>query len=433
MGSSSLLVITLAIFHIAGSSLAAGDSFTVNLLHRDSVDSPFYDHSMSFSQRVGHALRRSFTNAKRYKTNLDGSIYQADLIPDVSEFLIDISIGNPSHKVLAIADTGSDLSWIQCNPCIRCYNHTGPVFDPKSSSTYRPVACESTTCKALSYTGTTCSATKNCRFSLIYGDGSISNGTVARETVTLCDRAIRNIVFGCSFINEGIFEPSWDGIVGLGGGDYSLTSQILALVPRKLFSYCLIPYPSTNPLSNKFSKIIFGYLDFGPKIVSTPLIQKNPKTFYFVTLEAISVDDTRLNISDDSNSSNTLEKGNMIVDSGTTLTMLPPKLYDDFETAVRNAISLGTTMKNPQKQLSLCYLGSTVTKLPKVTMHFEGADVELRRDNLFMTVDDDIICLAFAPTSDILIMGNLAQINYMVGYDLENNMLLFKPTDCEKM
>ncbi|KAK9068798.1 hypothetical protein SSX86_012914 [Deinandra increscens subsp. villosa] len=219
MASSLLLLVTLAIFHIAGSSLTSGDSFTVNLLHRDSIDSPFYDHSMSFSQRLGHASRRSFTNAKRYKTKLDGSTYQADIIPDVSEFLINISIGYPSHNVLAIADTGSDLSWIQCKPCIRCYNHTGPVFDPERSSTYRPVACESTTCKDLSSSGTTCSSSENCRFFLFYGDGSFSNGTVATETVTLCHRDIPNVVFGCSFVNDGIFGPTWDGIVGLGGGD----------------------------------------------------------------------------------------------------------------------------------------------------------------------------------------------------------------------
>ncbi|KAI3676786.1 hypothetical protein L1987_86399 [Smallanthus sonchifolius] len=284
-------------------------------------------------------------------------------------------------------------------------------------------------CKALS-AETSCSATKNCRFSVSDTDGSFNNGSVSTETVTLGDRVLPSIVFSCSFRNDGVFRPTWGGIVGLGGGDYSLVSQIRSFVPGK-FTYCLIPYPVTNELSNKSSKMIFGDINVGPNVVSTPLVQKYPKTFYFVTLEGISVGDTRLNISDNLNSSQPSSKGNMIVDLGTTLTMLPRKLYNEFEAVFKDAINV-RTMKDPQKVLSLCYRAMKVTNVPKVTMHFDGADVEFRRENLFVTVSKHIMCLAFASTSDDPVMGNLAQINNLVGFDLENKTLSFKPTDCEK-
>ncbi|KAJ0692963.1 putative nepenthesin [Helianthus annuus] len=131
--------------------------------------------------------------------------------------------------------------------------------------------------------------------------------------------------------------------------------------------------------------MIFGDFDFGPNVVTTPLVQKISKTYYHVTFEGFSVGDKRISISDDLSSTKPLLKGNMIVDSGMTLTMLPPKLYDEFETAIKEAINV-RTIKDPQKVLNLCYRLVKVTKTPEVTMHFDGADVELNRDNVFVTV-----------------------------------------------
>ncbi|PWA69011.1 aspartic peptidase A1 family [Artemisia annua] len=435
--SSFAFVITLAFLHTAGcyTVTAKGDTITIDLIHRDSIDSPFYDRSMNFSQRIGHAIKRSISSAKHFNAhhNPKGSTYQTQMIPDHGEFLLNISYGNPSHQVLAIADTGSDLSWIQCKPCLKCYKHKGRIFNPKKSTTYKPVACESNTCKVIGTIDANCTKTKSCPFAESYADGSVSNGTISTETITLGDRVLQNIVFGCGFHSDGIFRPTWGGIVGLGGGDYSLVSQMRSFVPGK-FSYCLIPFTLTDGISNKSSKMIFGDIDFGPNVVSTPLVAKDPKTFYYVTLEGISVGDQRLNVvSDGSKATMPSPKGNMIVDSGTTLTTLPRKLYNEFEAALKDAINI-RTMKDPQKVLSLCYRSAKVTNIPKVTLHFDGADVELNRDNMFVIVSKHIMCLGMQSASDILpILGNLAQMNYMVGFDLENNMVSFKRTDCEKL
>nr|XP_043611737.1 aspartic proteinase CDR1-like [Erigeron canadensis] len=435
---SLVQVITLAILYTACCSPATAirdasyGYFSIDLIHRDSVKSPFYDPSMPYSKRIGHALQRSFINAKRVNENrgLKRPKYQTEIIPDHGEYLLNISYGNPPHQVLAIADTGSDLSWIQCEPCIKCYKHKAKLFNPKTSSTYRPIDCKSKACMELSLPETSCSLTKSCQFFESYADGSFSNGTVSRETVTLGDQVLPNMIFGCGFSNGGIFRETWGGIIGLGGGDYSLVSQINTFVPDK-FSYCLIPFPKPDDSTEKSSKMIFGNIDIGPGFVSTPLVPKLPKTYYYVTLEGVSVNDERFDIRDNSSSQTSLPKGNMIVDSGTTLTMLPRNIYHEVKAAVKNAVNL-RTMKDPQKSLNLCYRATKVTNVPKVTMHFDGADVELGKDNIFVTVSKHIICLAFGPTTDLAIYGNLAQMNFFVGYDLQNKMVSFKPTDCEK-
>lgn len=71
-------------------------------------------------------------------------------------------------------------------------------------------------------------------------------------------------------------------------------------------------------------------------------------------------------------------------------------------------------------------------KLPVVTFHFTGADVELQPYNTFAKIEEDLVCFAVVPSNDIAILGNLAQMNQLVGYDLEKRSLSFAPTDCTK-
>ncbi|KVH90996.1 probable aspartic protease At2g35615 [Cynara cardunculus var. scolymus] len=435
---SLALGITLAILYSGGcstainiSAAAADATFSIDLIHRDSIKSPFYDHGITFSQRLGRALQRSFDKARCLKPS--SSTYQTQISPDWGEYLMNIFIGNPSHQILAIADTGSDLTWIQCRPCTQCYKHTGSIFDPKSSSTYKALGCKSEACRDPSFLETNCSSTKTCQYTTSYSDGTYSIGDVATETIKIGGRTIQDIVFGCSFRNGGISHETSSGVVGLGGGDFSLVSQLRTLVAPK-FSYCLIPYPVNDDLSKLSSKLVFGdIISFGSQVVSTPLVPKWPRMFYYVTLEGISVSDIRLKYSDFSNPTKRMHKGNMILDSGATLTTLHDKLYHKVEAAIKENLKNVRRVEDPQKILSLCYVAKEVKYAPKITMHFEGADVLLLRHNVFVPVGEQVICLAMVPTSDVAIFGNIAQGNLLIGYDLENKRVSFQRTDCTRL
>ncbi|KAI4312611.1 hypothetical protein MLD38_037415 [Melastoma candidum] len=70
-------------------------------------------------------------------------------------------------------------------------------------------------------------------------------------------------------------------------------------------------------------------------------------------------------------------EGNMIIDSGTTLTLLPPDLYEQVVPAVYAAIQLPKA-QDPGGALKLCYRSSGVSQAaPNITVHFTGADVKL--------------------------------------------------------
>ncbi|KAJ4955037.1 hypothetical protein NE237_011820 [Protea cynaroides] len=343
------------------------------------------------------------------------------------EYLMKISIGTPPVDVLALADTSSDLTWVQCKPCRYCYEQVAPLFDPKSSSTYRNISFDSSFCKELGDQG---SCRRNvCRYSYSYSDESFTNGDLASETFTLGNsKSGRFIsspkqVFGCGHNNMGTFNKQASGLVGLGGGSLSLIFQLGSSINGK-FSYCFVSLTAEHETST----LSFGADTIVSRsdVVSTPLVSKSPDTYYFLTLEGVSIGRKKQSLEA---AVEKVERGNIIVDSGTTLTLLPSHFYDELEAAVKGAIQL-TPIDKP-KELKLCY------KIVKdigvlITVHFSGVDVKLNPVNTFDRVDDNIVCFAIIPTNDLAIFGNIAQINFLVGYDRKGRTVSFKPTDCTK-
>ncbi|KAL6575562.1 hypothetical protein OROHE_000939 [Orobanche hederae] len=416
---------------------SAADGFTTDLIHRDSPESPTYDPSLSPPQRLANAIRRSSRRIRRFKMKHTRESPISDMTNSDGEYLMKYSIGTPPVPSLGVADTGSDIIWTQCQPCLQCFNQNLTFFAPKKSSTYKRIPCNTSNCKSL--TETSCSKTRNnCLYYEMYGDGSFTNGLLANETLTLTSAtgtkvvSLPNITFGCGFRNGGIFDGGESGIVGLGGGHASLVRQ-LGSIARGKFSYCLV---SSSGESNT-SKLHFGgnAVVSGEKVVATPLVRKKPKTFYFLTLEGISVGTKRLDYYDDepwsSVNSGARGEGNIIIDSGTTLTLLPSNLYRKLEKEMNGSITLERT-RDPLGALELCYFTrEDHIKHPPVTFHFKDADVKLKEENIFVRTSNVSLCLAAQPVMlGLGIYGNLAQINFLVGYDLEKRTVSFKPTHC---
>ena len=62
-----------------------------------------------------------------------------------------------------------------------------------------------------------------------------------------------------------------------------------------------------------------------------------------------------------------------------------------------------------------------------------GGDVTLRPENTFVLVQEGTLCLALVPVSEsqpVSILGNVAQQNFHVGYDLGERTVTFAPADC---
>ena len=122
---------------------------------------------------------------------------------------------------------------------------------------------------------------------------------------------------------------------------------------------------------------------------------------------------------------------NTIIDSGTRLSFLPNDLYFKVESEVAKRIK-ARRIYDTSKVFNLCYASEDIesVKAPIITAHFKDADVKLNPINTFLVVTPHAVCFAFLATKDVGIIGNIAQTNFMIGFDLLYNVVHFKPMDC---
>lgn len=114
------------------------NGFVARLIHRTSPESPFYNRHATPEDLMREDIR---TSQKR-------SLYLGQLImrgeksmkiakaPISNEFVMNFSIGTPPQQTYAIPDTGSSLTWLQCDPCESCYNQKIPLYQRKNSESY---------------------------------------------------------------------------------------------------------------------------------------------------------------------------------------------------------------------------------------------------------------------------------------------------------
>ncbi|KAK4374633.1 hypothetical protein RND71_005310 [Anisodus tanguticus] len=336
------------------------------------------------------------------------------------EYFARLGIGQPTKEFYMAIDTGSDINWLQCEPCSECYQQTDPIFNPDDSSTYNRVTCDSPACSALDVSD--CS-TDTCQYQVSYGDGSFTVGELATETVSFGNSgSFSNVAIGCGHDNEGLFIGS-AGLIGLGGGSLSFPSQIKA----SSFSYCLVDRNSDSSSTLEFNSA-------GPSdAVLAPLLRNSRRsTFFYVGVEGISVGGETLPIPANIFQVDETGHGGIIVDSGTAVTRLQTTVYNSlrdtfFKYAQNNLPSTDGFML-----FDTCFdLSSMKTaSVPTVAFHFSGGKkLSLHPKNTLVPVDSEgKYCLAFAPTDESLaIIGNLQQQGTRVSYDLTNNLVGFSP------
>ncbi|XP_052196750.1 aspartic proteinase nepenthesin-1-like [Diospyros lotus] len=361
----------------------------------------------------------------------DSSEIKSQVYPGNGEFLMKLSIGTPPASYSAILDTGSDLIWTQCKPCQQCFDQPTPVFDPKRSSSFSQVSCSAALCQALPLPS--CAA-EGCEYLYTYGDYSSTQGVLATETFTFDDKvSVPNVAFGCGEDNEGSGFNQGAGLVGLGRGPLSLVSQL----GEPKFSYCLTSIDGTKSSSLLMGSLATAGVGSGGTIETTPLIQ-NPSqpSFYYLSLEGITVGDTLLPIEKSTFALKEDGSGGLIIDSGTTITYLEDSAFQLVKKEFISQVKLPVD-DTGAAGLDLCFTlpsGATTVEIPQLVFHFDGADLELPGEN-YMIADSTmgLMCLAMGSSSGMSIFGNVQQQNMLVVYDLTKKTLSFVPTQCDQL
>ncbi|XP_062223433.1 aspartic proteinase nepenthesin-2-like [Phragmites australis] len=361
------------------------------------------------------------------------------------EYLVDVYVGTPPQRFRMIMDTGSDLNWLQCAPCLDCFEQRGPVFDPAASSSYQNVPCGDPRCDLVvpPEPPRTCRRPRDdrCPYYYWYGDQSNTTGDLALESFTVnltapgSSRRVDGVVFGCGHWNRGLFHGA-AGLLGLGRGPLSFVSQLRAVYGH-VFSYCLVDHGS-----DVASKIVFGEdaaLLAHPQLNYTafaPSASTSADTFYYIKLKAVLVGGELLNITSDTWDVANDGSGGTIIDSGTTLSYFAEPAYQVIRQAFIDRMSKSYPLIPDFPVLNPCYNVSGVEKpeVPEFSLLFaDGAVWDFPADNYFIRLDPDgIMCLAVlgTPRSAMSIIGNFQQQNFHVMYDLQNNRLGFAPRRC---
>ncbi|CAN0916049.1 Protein ASPARTIC PROTEASE IN GUARD CELL 1 [Linum grandiflorum] len=420
----------------------ASSSFSLDLLSRESI---FTSDHQDYKSLVLSRLRRDSARVQSLSAKLllkssssdgdddDQFLPQAtDLsTPIISgskqgsgEYFSRIGVGTPPRPFYMVLDTGSDVNWLQCDPCADCYTQTDPIFNPSSSSSYSPLTCESPLCSSLELSS--CRAPSQCLYQVNYGDGSFTTGDFVTETVSFGSNSgsVSQIALGCGHDNEGLFIGA-AGLLGLGGGPLSLTSQLKATS----FSYCLV-----NRDSLATSSLDFNSAFPGDSVTANLIKSRKIDTFYYVGLTGISVGGRLLSIPAGTFAVDESGNGGIIVDCGTAITRLQTQAYSSLRDAF---VSLTPNLRRTSgvALFDTCYdmSGMASVKVPTVSFHFAGGKTwNLPAANYLIPVDGEgTFCFAFAPTtSSLSIIGNVQQQGTRVSFDLVNNRVGFSTNKC---
>ncbi|KAK1297979.1 Aspartic proteinase CDR1 [Acorus calamus] len=440
---STLLVLLFITFSSSFTKISS-KPIRVPLIHRDSPLSPHHEPNLSLYDRNRARFARSIArHAQASSTAADGGgfVLTPPLTPEMGEYFTRFWVGTPPVLVTTVFDTGSSLIWFQCQPCKHCFDQTNPIFDTSASETWSPVDCGSSTCDLFA-SKNTCDGANHCNFRQGFLDGSYTSGVVSMDRFVWDTHDGHDnisdigLVFLCGNDNDnkvGV-KSELAGGTGLARGPLSLTSQLLV----KTFSYCL-GFRGDQEEEGSPSFLQFGD-DIPMKGNSTPMYRaQGRETQYTVSVDSITfggdqIFDTQFQITGPWRRPGG-GGGGPVIDSGTEMTIIDTRAFNFIYDAVRGAVKTGLKeVDDPMRQSELCYEATTddFETVPNLRFHFRGgAELVLGPMKMFVPVRDDIVCLALLRSySGLSIIGNVAQQNYMVGFDLDRELIYFEPNMC---
>ncbi|CAD6269764.1 unnamed protein product [Miscanthus lutarioriparius] len=425
------------------------DSFAVNATAAELLKRRLQRDERRAAWIISKAAAAAGGNATRVVRRLSGGgRFVAPVVsgaPTSGEYIAKIVVGTPGVEALLVPDTGSDLTWLQCKPCQLCYPQSGPVFDPRRSTSRQDIRYNAPACQALGRSGGGGNAQRRtCVYTVGYGDGSTTSGDLISETLTFRAFAgalrLPHLSIGCGHNNQGLFGAPAAGILGLGRGLMSFPNQIAGLGYNRSFSYCFVDFFSNPGSVSSILTFGAGAADTYPPASFTPTVRNlNMDTFYYVRLIGISVGGVRVpGVSErDLQLDPHTGRGGVILDSGTTVTRLARPVYTAFRDAFRAAATdLGqVSTGGPSHFFDTCYsVGGGRVKVPAVSMHFaSGVEVRLPPKNYLIPVDSrGTVCFVFAGTGDrsVSIIGNLQQQGIRIVYDIDGQRVGFAPNNC---
>lgn len=375
---------------------------------------------------------------------------------------VSLSVGTPPQNISMVLDTGSELSWLNCNstspsPSANSSSYSTGFFDLARSASYSTFRCDSPMCTSRTRDfpiPTSCDSSRLCHTILSYADASSSEGTLASDTFYFGSNNLSGLAFGCMvsvYSTNADQDAKNTGLMGMNRGSLSFISQMG--FPK--FSYCIS--------SSDFSGLLLlgeVNLTSSPAIQLnyTPLIQISTPLPYFdrvaytVRLEGIKVNDVLLPLPESILVPDHTGAGQTMVDSGAQFSFLLGPVYSVLKTEYTRQIN-GTLdlLDDPnfvfQGAMDLCYRvpanRTRMPEFPSVSLVFSGAEMTVPGDRAMYRVPDGgpggvgdpVHCLSFG-NADLLgieafVIGHHHQQNVWMEFDLQNSRIGLASVRCD--
>jgi len=345
-----------------------------------------------------------------------------------SHYYVTMNIGNPAKPYFLDVDTGSDLTWLQCDaPCRSCNKVPHPLYRPTANSL---VPCANALCTALHSghgSNNKCPSPKQCDYQIKYTDSASSQGVLINDNFSLPMRSsnIRpGLTFGCGYDQQvgknGAVQAATDGMLGLGRGSVSLVSQLKQQgITKNVLGHCL----STNG---------GGFLFFGDDIVPTSRVTWVPMAkisgnYYSPGSGTLYFDRRSLGV----------KPMEVVFDSGSTYTYFTAQPYQAVVSALKSGLSKSLKQVS-DPSLPLCWKGPKAFKsvfdvkkeFKSLFLSFASAKnavMEIPPENYLIVTKNGNVCLGIldgaAAKLNFNVIGDITMQDQMVIYDNEKSQL----------
>lgn len=228
-----------------------------------------------------------------------------------------ISMGTPPQLFRAIFDTGSANTWLPSSNC--------PVSNAACQLHSRYKAH-----KSKSY------VQNGHNFSLAYGNGHVS-GYLSQDTIRIADAVVPGLTFGetLSHHQPAFITTTFDGIVGLGFSQigWRNTTPFLELFCQQhLFQQCLFSvYLRRMPGELYGGEITFGGIDESRYTGDVHYVPLSRVGYWQFEMSSVSVGNRQI-----------AKKIEVILDTGTSLILMPIDIFNELQTAMGALVENGT-------------------------------------------------------------------------------------------
>ncbi|KAL7160986.1 hypothetical protein ACSBR2_041602 [Camellia fascicularis] len=394
-----------------------------------------------------HKLNSKFVSSS-FKIDSTANLpVRGNIYPD-GLYFTHMLVGSPPKHYFLDVDTGSDLTWIQCDaPCSSCAKGAHPLYKPTKGQIIpsKDSLCFEVQRNQKAY----CQTCSQCDYEIEYADQSSSIGVLTRDELhlTVANGSViqSNVVFGCAYDQQGLLLNSLamtDGILGLSRAKVSLPSQLASQgIINNVVGHCLTTDSGGG-----------GYMFLGDDFVPywqmtwIPMLNSPSTNFYQTEVVKMSYGNKKLSLGGQSDG-----LARVIFDSGSSYTYFTNQAYSDLVASLKDVSGEGLIQDASDTTLPICWRAKfPIRSVSDVRQNFKPLTLQfgskwwmasrklrIMPEGYLIVNNKGNVCLGILDGSKVhdgstVIIGDISLRGQLVVYDNVNEKIGWAQSDCVK-